>query len=238
MALIDKLSKVAKNAATGASTLAKNAADSTGEMIAVQKLKMKINDEEKAIVELKSFIGELTWQQFNGEGDKSAEIAEQCGLIRESLNTIAGLEQQIEEVKAEKEAIRTERKAAAAAAAAAPAAEAAAAAADEAPSFTEPEAPVKEAPAPEPAPAEAPAPDEAAPAAEAAPVYEMPAAPAAEADEAAPEAEAAPAEEVPAAEAEVIEEAAPAAEGRCPNCGAQVSAGARFCGVCGAKQEQ
>ena len=98
MALIDKLSKAARNAAAGASTLAKNAADSTGEMIAVQKLKMKINDEEKAIVELKGFIGELVWQQYDGQGDKSAEIEEQCGLIRDSLNSIAELEQQIEEL--------------------------------------------------------------------------------------------------------------------------------------------
>ena len=56
---------------------------------------------------------------------------------------------------------------------------------------------------------------------------------------------AAPAKEkeaAPAAEAEVVEEAAAAAEEaaedvRCPQCGAQVSAGARFCGVCGAKMD-
>ena len=115
MPLLDKLSKAAKNAAAGASTLAKNAADSTGEAIAVQKLKMKINDEEKAIVEIKKFLGELTWQQFDGQGDKSAEIEEQCGLIRDSLKNIAEIEQQIADLRAEKEAARSERKAAAAA---------------------------------------------------------------------------------------------------------------------------
>ena len=216
MALLDKLTQAAKNAAAGASTLAKNAADSTEEMIAVQKLKMKINEEEKAIVDVKSFIGELVWQQFDGQGDKTAEIEEQCLLIRDSRKSIAELEQQIADVKAQKEAVRSERKAATAAATAA--------AAEEAPAE---EAPAEEAPAEE-APAEE-APAEEAPAEEA-PAEEAPA-------EEAP-AEEAPAEEAPAVEAEVVEEEAPAAEGHCPSCGAQVSAGARFCGVCGAKQEQ
>lgn len=214
MELFDKLSKAAKNAAAGASTLAKNAADSTEELIAVQKLKMKINEEERAIVDVKSFIGELVWQQFDGGADKSAEIEEQCRLIRESKDTIAELEQQIAQVKAEKESIRSERNADWRAAAAAAAAD-------------EPEAPTE---AGEEAPVEAEEPAEDVPEEESgedAPAEDVPA------EE--PAAEAIP---LPMVEAEVVTEAAAPMDGYCASCGAQVSAGARFCGVCGAKQER
>lgn len=224
MPLLDKLSKAAKNAAAGASTLAKNAADSTGEAIAVQKLKMKINDEEKAIVEIKKFLGELTWQQFDGQGDKSAEIEEQCSLIRDSLKNIAEIEQQIADLRAEKEAVRSERKAATAAAMAAAGAaaeDAVDAAKDAAKDLGDAAEKVV---------------DKVGDAVEDA--KETLREKVAEIKDDAPKAEAEVVEEA----AEVVEEAAEAAEEaaedvRCPQCGAQVSAGARFCGVCGAKMD-
>lgn len=212
MTLFDKLSKAAKNAAAGASTLAKNAADSTEEMIAVQKLKMKINEEEKAIVEVKTFIGELTWQQFDGQGDKTAQIEEQCQLIQESRSTIAQLEQQISDLKAQKEAIRSERKAAAAAAAAS-----ASAAGEVSDAVEDVVEDVKEA---------------------AEKVSDKVEDVVEEAKQTVRDAVADIKEDIPAAQAEVVEEAAPAADGHCPSCGAQVSAGARFCGVCGAQQDR
>ena len=162
MAFFDKLSNVAKTAAQGAGNLAKSAAEGTGEMIGIQKLKIKINEQEKKISEAKQILGELAWQQYNEGLDHSADMEQQCLLIRQCQTEISDLEQQINEIRAEKEN-------------------------------------------------------------RAQTVYAQPA----PAQPAATETVA----------AEQVAETAPAAGKFCTGCGAPLAAEARFCGVCGAKQD-
>ena len=103
MAFFDKLGQAAQKAAQGAGNLAKSAAEGAGDMVGIQKLKIKINEQEKKINECKQVMGELTWQQYNEGLDHAADIEQQCLLIREALAEIDDLEAQIAAIKAEKE---------------------------------------------------------------------------------------------------------------------------------------
>ena len=82
MALHEKLTSLAKDAATKANSLAKDAASKANTAIENGKLSLKINNEEKKIDEFTLNIGELILDQLKGL-DLCAAVGAVVGVLRQ-----------------------------------------------------------------------------------------------------------------------------------------------------------
>ena len=96
MALHEKLTSLAKDAATKANSLAKDAASKANTAIENGKLSLKINNEEKKIDEFTLNIGELILDQLDGGETFDAEIMALYSSIQPARDVITAARADIE----------------------------------------------------------------------------------------------------------------------------------------------
>ena len=96
MALHEKLTSLAKDAATKANSLAKDAASKANTAIENGKLSLKINNEEKKIDEFTLNIGELILDQLDGGETFDDEIMALYSSIQAARDVITAARADIE----------------------------------------------------------------------------------------------------------------------------------------------
>lgn len=92
MAFFDKLNKLVKD--TG---------DKANELLEIGKLNAKISTEKSAISTIKEQMGEYVWSKYQEGAAFDEQLSEYCASIQASLEAIAELQSQIDELKAPKE---------------------------------------------------------------------------------------------------------------------------------------
>lgn len=92
MAFFDKLNKLVKD--TG---------DKANELMEIGKLNGKISTEKSAIATIKEQMGEYVWSKYQEGAAFDEQLSEYCASIQASLEAIAELQAQIDELKAPKE---------------------------------------------------------------------------------------------------------------------------------------
>ena len=92
MAFFDKLNKLVKD--TG---------DKANELLEIGKLNAKISTERSAISTIKEQMGEYVWSKYQEGAAFDEQLSEYCASIQASLEAIAEIQAQIEEIKAPKE---------------------------------------------------------------------------------------------------------------------------------------
>jgi ribosomal protein L40E len=95
MALIDKLSKIAKSVGDEAV----NAAKKSGELIEITKLNHAISNEEDKINAILPKMGNISYQKFKKGESIDPDLVNYCNKIEEINSTIAALKQKILEIK-------------------------------------------------------------------------------------------------------------------------------------------
>jgi ribosomal protein L40E len=95
MALIDKLSKIAKSVGDEAA----NAAKKSGELIEITKLNHAISNEEDKINAILPKMGNISYQKFKNGENIDPDLLNYCNKIEEIKSTITGLKQKILEIK-------------------------------------------------------------------------------------------------------------------------------------------
>ena len=89
MAFFDKLNKLVKD--TG---------DKANELLEIGKLNGKISTERSAISTIKEQMGEYVWAKYQEGAAFDEQLSEYCASIQASLEAIAELQAQIDELKA------------------------------------------------------------------------------------------------------------------------------------------
>lgn len=98
LALIDKLSKIAKSVGDEAV----NAARKSGELLEITKLNHSISNEEDKIKAIYTELGNICYQKFQSGVELDPDLVNGCNRIEEIKNNIAALKQKILEVKSVK----------------------------------------------------------------------------------------------------------------------------------------
>ena len=81
------------------SSLAKSAAEKTGEVVEVQKLNMKINECKGRVATSKTQLGEYYWKKFEGGAVLDDEAMEICASIKAENETIEQYNSDIQKLK-------------------------------------------------------------------------------------------------------------------------------------------
>lgn len=96
------------------SNMAKDATDKASDLLEIQKLNSKINDERSRIARLKQQIGDHYLKQFEEGAMLDSEATELCSQILQIDEQISAIERQIESIKAngasEENTVRMETK--------------------------------------------------------------------------------------------------------------------------------
>jgi rRNA maturation endonuclease Nob1 len=95
MALMDKLSKIAKSV----SDEAVNAAKKSGELLEITKLNHAISNEEDKINATLPKMGNISYQKFKNGESIDPDLINYCNKIEEIKSTILALKQKIMEIK-------------------------------------------------------------------------------------------------------------------------------------------
>jgi ribosomal protein L40E len=95
MALIDKLSKIAKSVGDEAV----NAAKKSGELLEITKLNHAISNEEDKINAILPKMGNISYQKFKNGESIDPDLLNYCNKIEEIKSAIAVLKQKILDIK-------------------------------------------------------------------------------------------------------------------------------------------
>lgn len=83
------------------SNMAKDATDKASDLLEIQKLNSRINDERSRITRLKQQIGDHYWKEFENGVALEPEPSEHCRQIAQANEQIKVIEAQIESIKAD-----------------------------------------------------------------------------------------------------------------------------------------
>lgn len=99
MPFLDKLSSIAKTAGEKAAEAAKIAGEKANTAIEIGKLNVKVKSEENEIDNIKLALGQLVWEQYLAGDELREDLSQLCREIRSHQEVIAGLRNQITELK-------------------------------------------------------------------------------------------------------------------------------------------
>lgn len=80
-------------------SMAKKAADKTGDMVEIGKLNTKILSQQQSISSIKGKIGELIFACYQQGEQLPDDVGALCKQIEELQNNIASLQKEIQEIK-------------------------------------------------------------------------------------------------------------------------------------------
>lgn len=99
MPFLDKLSSIAKSAGEKAAEAAKIAGEKANMAIEIGKLNVKVKSEENEVDNIKLALGQLVWEQYLAGDELREDLSQLCREIRSHQEVIAGLRNQITELK-------------------------------------------------------------------------------------------------------------------------------------------
>ena len=103
MSFFDSVKESAKTIGSKVGSAASAAADKITEVYEVTRLKSKINTEKNSIADIKKEIGSLIYDEFAEGKEMPVNISELCLKIKEHLDRIEALEEEIKMQKEKKE---------------------------------------------------------------------------------------------------------------------------------------
>ncbi len=80
-------------------SMAKKAADKTGDMVEIGKLNAKIMSQKQGITSAKEEIGGILFEKYQKGEEMADELSKLCQQIQNIENEIASLQKEIQEIK-------------------------------------------------------------------------------------------------------------------------------------------
>lgn len=97
---LDKITELAKTVSDKAVEIAKNVGDKTSDMLELGKLNAQIAASKSSVEELKERLGDHYWQKFEKGETLDDDAVVLCNTIKEYMEEIEALKEQVAELKA------------------------------------------------------------------------------------------------------------------------------------------